>query len=307
MQKEYQCTLNKLVEIWGIEPFGGKSVKVTIHPAPENTGRIFRTQGTEIPSTLEHVEPIKGLAKMLSLKKDDKRILVPEHLLGELLGYGIDNAVIELQTTPTLSYQLLRNFGSAKNSEAVPYFGKKLCEALKNNIEQQSTERKILRLEEKIETQKLTFEPIEGNEIVIKVITDYKLAKCERIVQEKELVISPESTREISIARAYCGVPRQIPKWFSKAAGYLLFLSHGFGYGSNESNLFYPQKTPESWKAQELMEEEIACHSILDKLGELSLLPGKLQGIKITSRGAGHKYTIEVLKSNSYKFAEAKE
>lgn len=239
---------------------------------------------------------------MLSLKNGNRRILMPEHLIGELFGYGIDNAIIELETTPSLSYKLLRNFGSAKNSDVVPYFGTKLCEALENNIEQQNATRKILELEEKIETPKLTFEPIEGSDLVIKVITDYKLAKGKRIKQEKEIIVSPESTREISSARSYCGVPLWIPKWFSKAVGYVLFLSHGLGYGCDESNLFYPKKTPEAWKAQEQMEKEVACHSILDKLGELSLLPGRLDRIKMISRGAGHKYTIEALQANLDKF-----
>lgn len=305
MQKEHQCTLRKTIEIYGVEPFGGKPVKIKISRAPPNTGRIFRTRGTEIPTTLGYVEPIKGLAKLLSLKNEDRRILMPEHLIGELFGYGIDNAIIELETIPSLSYKLLRNFGSAKNSDVVPYFGTKLCEALENNIEQQNATRKILKLEEKIETPKLTFEPIEGSDLVIKVITDYKLARGKRIKQEKEIIVSQDSVKEISSARAYCSVPRQIPKWFSKAIGYLLFLSHGFSYGSDEFNLFYPQKTPEAWKAQEQMEKEVACHSILDKLGELSLLPGRLDGIKMISRGAGHKYTIEVLKTHQHYFKAA--
>ena len=304
---QYQRTLKSAIELYGLEPFGKKPIKIIINPAVPNTGRVFRTLGTEIPATLEYVEPIKGLVKLLSLKKDNRRIFVPEHLLGELFGYEIDNAIIELETIPSLSYKLLKNFGSAKNTEVVPYFGTRLCELLENNIKEQNATRKLLRLEEKIKTPKLIFEPIERSDLVIKVITDYKLAKGKRIAQERDLVISPELTKEISIARNYCSTPLWAPKLLTKSIGYLLFLSHGFSYGIDESNTFYPQKTPEAWRAQELMEAEVACHSILDKLGEVSLLPRRLTGIKITSTGAGHKYTIEMLKDNAGKFKEVQE
>lgn len=294
---QYQQTLKNKIEITGTEPFGGKQVKVQIEPAPEDTGRIFRTSGIDIPATLEYVEPIKGIAKLLSLKKANRRILIPEHLIGELFGYGIDNATIELETMSTLSYQILRYFGSARNTEVVPYFGRKLCDALKNNVKEQDKPKKILRLEDKIETEKITFEPIKGDDLIIKVITDYKLARGESIRQEKEIIVSPESVKEILSARAYCNVPTWAPKWLSRTLRYLFSLSYGFSYGNDESNLFYPQKTKEKWKAQELMENEVACHSILDRIGEISLLPGRLAGVKITSRFAGHKEAIETLKN----------
>jgi len=50
------------------------------------------------------------------------------------------------------------------------------------------------------------------------------------------------------------------------------------------------------------MSNEIPLHSILDKLGELALLTGIPTGIKITSRGAGHKHTIDFLREHQNKF-----
>ena len=133
---QYQKTLKNSVKIYGIEPFGGKPVKIIINPAAPGTGIVFKTQEKIIPADLEHVESTKGFAKLLVLKKDGRRIFVPEHLRGELFGYGLDNALVELETTPSLSYRFLKRLGSARNIDVVPYFGRKLCEELENNTEE---------------------------------------------------------------------------------------------------------------------------------------------------------------------------
>lgn len=303
MQK--QCTVKKTMSTWGIEPLGGKPVKVTINKAPPNTGRVFINQGDYIPSTLDYVEPIGILARLLSLRKEDKRILMPEHLIGELYGYGIDNVFIELESQDCFTSKFLKHlpFGSAKNAKVVPYLGRKICDGLENNIEEQEALRKILGLEEKIETEKLTFTPLKGSDdLIIKVTIDYKLTKSERIIQEKELTVSPKSIKDIAMTRAYCNTPMWAPKWLTKLVGYSLFLSHGLGYGMDESTQFFPRRSIESWEGYELIEKEVLYHSILDKLGEFSLLPGKLAGLHIDCKFAGHKYTIETLKKHAHKF-----
>jgi len=305
MQK--QCTVKKKVEVWGTEPLGGKPVKVTINKAPPNTGKVFINQGERIPSTLDYVEPIGILARLLSLRKGNKRVFMPEHLIGKLEGYGVDNALIELEAMPSLSYRFLKYIGSAKNAAVVPFLGRKLCDALEDNVEEQDAPRKVLRLEEKIETEKLTLTPLKGSdEVVIKVTTDYELRKGKRIIQEKELIVSPELIKDIAIARAYCNTFIWAPKWLTKAFGYLLSPSHGWGYGMDESTQFFPRKTPESWQGYELIENEVACHNILDKIGEFSLLPGRLAGVHIDCKFAGHKDTINILKKykNNFKVSQ---
>lgn len=303
---QYQHTLKEKIELYGTEPFGGNPVKITISPAHPDTGIIFETSKKNtirVPAKLEYAEPKKSLIKFLALKNENIRIFMPEHLLAILFGYGVDNAIINLEKSPSRSSIILKYFGTARNTSVVPYLGRKLCDALDNNLAEQDKPRKILRLEEEINTEKIIFKPIKGDDIIIKAVTDYKLAKGKRIKQEKEMTLSPKSIKDISTSRAYCGVPLWAPKFLTRFIGYFLYLSYGLGYGCDESNLFYPCKSEIKWKAQELMDNEIACHTILDRIGDtFALFNGRVSGIHLTCKFASHKDAIETVKKYREKF-----
>jgi len=46
------------------------------------------------------------------------------------------------------------------------------------------------------------------------------------------------------------------------------------------------------------MPAELACHAIIDRLGEISLLRGRLEGVKAEFDRAGHKDAIPVLQQS---------
>lgn len=301
-ENQYQKTLKNSIEIPGIEQPSGNYSEMIISPATENTGIVFETPKEQIRATLNNaVSSPWPLAQTLLLQGKEEQIALPEHSLAQLLAYDVDNARIQIKKKHSISSRLFQQFGHARNTYFLPNVGIRLCEALENNTEEQPAPRKILRLEGKIDTEKLMLEPIEGNDIIIKAITNYKLAKG-RIIQEKELVISPQTIKEISLSRAYCRVPRWAPKILSRAVSKFFFLSYGFGSGCDDTNQFYIQDTPKYWEANQIMGEEVARHSIWDRTGELSLLPGRIAGVRITSRGSSHRYTLMVLKENIDKF-----
>ncbi len=93
----YQHTLNKSVSFAGIGLHSGKSVRMKVSPARENTGIcFFRTDKKIAIPALFHQVADTHLATTIAA--DDIKIGTTEHLLAALYGMGIDNAVIELDS-----------------------------------------------------------------------------------------------------------------------------------------------------------------------------------------------------------------
>jgi len=92
-----QRTLKNVIRATGVGLHTGKKVYLTLRPAPENHGVIFRRidlePAVEIKASPENV----GETQLsTTLMKDGVRISTVEHLLSALAGFGIDNAVIDL-------------------------------------------------------------------------------------------------------------------------------------------------------------------------------------------------------------------
>ncbi len=92
-----QRTLSSSVSCEGIGLHSGAAVKLTLRPAPANHGVVFvRTdlsRPVSIPATAQYVVDTE-LAT--NLGKDGVRVGTVEHLLGALLGLGLDNVRVEL-------------------------------------------------------------------------------------------------------------------------------------------------------------------------------------------------------------------
>jgi len=92
-----QRTLSSSVSCQGIGLHTGAQVTLTLRPAPENHGVVFvRTdlsRPVSIPATAEYVV---DTSLATSLGKDGVRVGTVEHLLGALVGLGLDNVRVEL-------------------------------------------------------------------------------------------------------------------------------------------------------------------------------------------------------------------
>ncbi|OGJ16323.1 hypothetical protein A3K73_01910 [Candidatus Pacearchaeota archaeon RBG_13_36_9] len=297
-----QRTIKERIKMEGIDLPSGNPSRVFLYPAPPDTGIVFETPVEQIVACLDNTSAMTFPCKTLVLHGKKSRIAVPEHILAPLYAFGADNVYVKIEKTPSLTSRLFHYLGSARNTYFMPHFGKELCEALESNLQEQGKNRRKLRLEEEIRTDKLVITSNETSDLRIYAQTDYKLAAGVHVRQKKEIIVSPESIKEISTARNYCGTFSWAPKWLTKTIACFAFLSHGFGNGNDETNVFYPSRTRERWYAQEQMQAEIACHTVLDRLGELALFQGELCGISLYCYGAGHKYAIETLKKHQNKF-----
>ena len=92
-----QQTLNRSASFSGIGLHSGNRVNMTILPAPANSGVRFRRVDLEGKPEIEaRVENVVETNRSTTLAKGNVKIHTAEHVLAALAGYGIDNALIEL-------------------------------------------------------------------------------------------------------------------------------------------------------------------------------------------------------------------
>jgi len=95
-----QRTLKKLIQVAGIGLHSGEKVKLTLRPAPINTGVVFRRTDLNpvvcIPASYEYV-----IDTMLctTLQHNGVKVATVEHLLSAFAGLGIDNAYVDMNSS----------------------------------------------------------------------------------------------------------------------------------------------------------------------------------------------------------------
>jgi UDP-3-O-[3-hydroxymyristoyl] N-acetylglucosamine deacetylase/3-hydroxyacyl-[acyl-carrier-protein] dehydratase len=92
-----QQTINRAATFSGVGLHSGNRVTMTFLPAAPNTGLRFRRVDLEGKPEIEaRVENVVETNRSTTLAKGNTRIHTVEHVLATLAGYGIDNAIIEL-------------------------------------------------------------------------------------------------------------------------------------------------------------------------------------------------------------------
>ncbi len=92
-----QRTLNNMIRATGVGLHTGEKVYLTLHPAPVNTGIIFRR--TDLDPVVEihaKAENVGETTLSTTLMNGDVRVSTVEHLLSAMAGLGIDNAIIDV-------------------------------------------------------------------------------------------------------------------------------------------------------------------------------------------------------------------
>ena len=92
-----QQTLNRPASYSGVGLHSGNKVTMTFLPAPANSGIRFRRQDLEGKPEIEaRVENVVENNRSTTLAKGNTRVHTVEHVLATFAGYGIDNAIVEL-------------------------------------------------------------------------------------------------------------------------------------------------------------------------------------------------------------------
>ena len=267
-----QKTINKPIKLTGVGLHNGIIADLVINPANENFGikfcRIDISENNLITANFKNViEPI--LCTKIS-NKDGITVSTVEHLMAAFFGEGIDNALVEVNSSeiPILD-------GSA--SEFV--------EAIRSaGIKEQSAPRQFIQVEKKIEIREgekfISIEPSKDD-----LIIDFEIVYKNPLIRtrRKEFRLSNDKLSEIYNSRTFC-LYEDID--FIKSKG----LAKG---GSLENAVVV--KNNEILNDDGLRNRhEFVYHKILDCIGDLMLSGNRIIGHVITSQG-GHALTNKLL------------
>tara|TARA_Y100000294_G_scaffold83131_1_gene78063 strand:- start:3543 stop:4478 length:936 start_codon:yes stop_codon:yes gene_type:complete len=291
MQPQY--TLNAPVTLEGMCAYGGSQVTARIHPTSANTGIVFRTpENGFVNASLKNARYSRSA---IALRSDGTEVIIIEHVCATLYAMNVDNAIVSVERTRGTPFALTK-------IQVLPVSSGReqtLCDKIgKVGLRELDVERNYVTVDRPYRTERLFFEPNDSPDLVLEMHTEYKIPGPEKFT----LVVGPNNYREqVSRARCFAKHVKYVPHWLPDSIVYFIACvanpQFGLGFGYDRSTVFVPTKDLEAWRQQEYYPEEIARHAAVDRLGELSLIGRRFVGVKVTSRGSGHKNTLKVLRA----------
>jgi UDP-3-O-[3-hydroxymyristoyl] N-acetylglucosamine deacetylase/3-hydroxyacyl-[acyl-carrier-protein] dehydratase len=249
-----QQTLNRPASFSGIGLHSGNRVNMTILPAPANTGVRFRRVDLEGRPEIEaRVENVSETNRSTTLAKGNVKIHTVEHVLAALAGYGIDNAVIELDSNePPIAD------GSSRE------FCKIILEAgLSPQVEKREPYTPVTPIELQAGETTMTLFPDEAFKI-----SCTSADKKGRFTQFYSTEVTPKTwEKELAHARTFC---------FYEEIEYLF--KNGLIKGGGLENAIVIRDDAVLTTEPLRYPEEFVRHKMLDIVGDLSLLGRPVRG-----------------------------
>ncbi len=249
-----QQTISRPATYSGIGLHSGNRVVMTFLPAPPNTGIRFRRVDLEGKPEIEaRVENVLENNRSTTIAKGNTRIHTVEHVLATFAGYGVDNAIVELDANePPIADGSAREYcRMVQAAGVVPQDERRETYVVTTPIE--------LEMGETV----MTLVPDE----VFK-ITCTSADKEGRFTQFYSLELSPKAwEKELAHARTFC---------FYEEIEYLI--SHGLIRGGSLENAVVIRDDAVLTTEPLRYPEEFVRHKILDIVGDLSLLGKPLRG-----------------------------
>lgn len=286
---QFQQTLKKSYSFEGKGLHTGRYAKMTISPAPTDTGIRFRRTDLGDEAYVDALaENVSNTARSTTISSGDVSVMTIEHILSSLTGMGVDNALIDIDNVevPILD-------GSAK-----PY----IDAIWKDGFFLQDKPRHYIELKETIEIfnpEKGSFvriEPAEEFSYNIKIDFNSKVLGVQRAQWDPSVVYA----EQIGICRTFV---------FFHEIEYLF--NNGLVKGGDVDNAIviveHPVTDEQVGRLASLFgipalqvkdngylnnlelrfENECARHKLLDLIGDLRLCGGFLKA-KVTAEKSGH-------------------
>lgn len=274
-----QTTIGKSFSASGVGLHSASPVKVTVKPAPAYTSYLFRRTDLndfEIPAAPQYVSHVSYAT---TLMKSGVMLSTVEHLLSALYGFGVDNAIIEVDSLeiPILDgssrqwVELIRQAGIVELPAQRPYLKvlKKIEVAEKN--------------------RKMSIEPADSFEITCEIDFNHPMIGLQQ--HEISFLVSDYS-REIAPARTF-GFVEEIE----------MLKQNGLARGGSLENAIALTRdgflNPEPLR----FDDEFVRHKILDIIGDLALAGMPILGHVRASRSGHGLHTM--LLSNLLRDREA--
>jgi UDP-3-O-[3-hydroxymyristoyl] N-acetylglucosamine deacetylase len=261
-----QRTLKSLIRASGVGLHTGQKVRMTLRPAPPDTGIVFRRIDLASPVDIPARAELVGETKLCSgLVLGEVKVYTVEHLLSALSGLGIDNVYVDLDAA-----ELPIMDGSASP------FALLLQQA---GLEEQAAPKRFLRVKKVVEVREgdkwACLEPYQGFKLSFSI--DFRHPVIERSTQSVTVDFAETSyLKEIARARTF-GFMHEVEDL--KDSGLAL------GGGLDNAVVLDEQGVLNSEGLR--FADEFIRHKLLDAIGDLYLLGGPLLGA-FAAHKSGH-------------------
>ena len=261
-----QRTLKSLIKASGVGLHTGQKVRMSLRPAPPDTGIVFRRVDLATPVDVPARADLVGETKLCSgLVRGEVKIYTVEHLMSALSGLGIDNAYVDLDG-PELPIM---------DGSASP-FALLLQQA---GLEEQAAPKRFLRVRKLVEVRDgdkwARLEPYQGFRLSFSI--DFRHPVIERSTQSVTVDFAETSyLKEIARARTF-GFMHEVENL--KDSGLAL------GGGLENAVVLDDQGVLNAEGLR--FADEFIRHKLLDAIGDLYLLGGPLLGA-FAAHKSGH-------------------
>ncbi len=269
----HQRTLNKNISFSGIGLHSGKTVQLTLRPAPTNHGiKFVRKDLPDDPTIPARFNCVVDTSLATVIGADGVIVSTIEHLMACLAGLSIDNVIVELD-----AYEVPAMDGSAGP------FTRMIMEA---GIREQEAPRHFFVLKEPIELERdgkfVGAYPDTTFKITCNIEFDHPLIRKQSCSIE---VADHIFEREIAAARTF---------GFLHEVEYMK--RYGLARGGSLDNAVVIDKTDILNKGGLRYPDEFVRHKLLDCIGDFSLLGMPILG-HIVTRKSGHAFNHAFLES----------
>lgn len=269
-----QRTPKKVIQATGVGLHSGEKVLLTLHPAPINTGIVFRRTDlnpvVEIPAVYENV---CDTMLCTTLQNNGAKVATVEHLLSALAGLSIDNAYIDINA-PEIPIM---------DGSAAPFVF--LIQSA--GIHEQNAPKRFIRILKPIRIEEsdkfVQFLPHNGYRISFKIDFDHPVFQS-----KPQTAIFDYST--ISYVKEVCRA-----RTFGFLSDYEKLRECDLAKGGSLDNAVVVDNYRVLNEDGLRFEDEFVKHKILDTIGDLYLLGSNLIGA-FEGHKSGHELNNKLLR-----------
>ena len=270
-----QRSLKSLVSASGVGLHTGQKVRITLRPAPVDTGVVFRRVDLASPVEVPAHAELVGEARLAStLIQGDVKIHTVEHLMSALGGLGVDNAYVDLDA-PELPIM---------DGSASPF----VLLIQQAGIEEQAAPKKFLRVTRRVEVRDgdkwARLDPYEGYRLSFSI--EFRHPVIERTTQAVTVDFAETSyLKEIARARTF-GFMHEVED----------LRDSGLALGGGLDNAVVLDEYRVLNSDGLRFADEFIRHKLLDAIGDLYLLGRPLLGA-FTAHKSGHSLNNRLLRA----------
>src|SRR3982750_430193 len=270
-----QRTLKSLISASGVGLHTGKKVRITLRPAPADTGVVFRRVDLASPVDIPAHAELVGESRLAStLIKDDVKVHTVEHLMSALSGLGVDNLYVDLDA-PELPIM---------DGSASPF----VLLLQQAGIEEQAAPKRFMRVKRRVEVKDgdkwARLDPYDGYKLSFSI--DFRHPVIERSTQSVEVNFAETSyLKEIARARTF-GFMHEVED----------LRDHGLALGGGLDNAVVLDEHRVLNAEGLRFADEFIRHKLLDAIGDLYLL-GKPLLAAFSAHKSGHALNNKLLRA----------